>query len=59
MKFSVPVTFTISGWVEIEAATLKEAKEKAPHLEVDVTSLHDKDDSCEIHTDEIARIKDA
>jgi hypothetical protein len=32
MKFSVPVTLTVTGWVEIEAEDLQEAQKKAKDL---------------------------
>lgn len=56
MKYVVPVTATITGWVEVEADTLKEAKQKAEQLDedgVNLVDIKDSDTTTECHIDEM------
>lgn len=64
MKFSAPVTYTTTGWIEIEADTLDEAKKKAAYLNdmdsdgVNYFDIKDAGISSEVHADEVEPIKD-
>ena len=58
-KYFVPVTYTISGWVEISAENKHDALVKAEHLSDSgfVQSLiQDPDFSTEVFTDELSEI---
>lgn len=57
MKFTVPASVTISGWIEVEAANLAEAKVKAEKFNddgIDTDCLNDPDFCSVVHADETA-----
>lgn len=61
MKFSVPVVYTISGWLEINADSLEDARKKAAQINedgVDFCSIEDSDAVSECLIDEIEVIGD-
>lgn len=63
MKFSAPVTYTTTGWVEIEADSLVQAIAKANAMNhdgdgVDYFSIKDAEVSSAVHADEVEPIKD-
>lgn len=62
MKFTVPVAYTIIGWVEVEAETRAEAKKKAEELEekgnLAVEDLNQSDTSLEVFQDEIEPMRE-
>lgn len=54
--FSVPVTYTVSGWIEIKAETLAQAKQKAEKLNeegVEMNQIEDSETSSEVHIEEM------
>ena len=56
MKFTVPASVTISGWIEIDAPSIEEAKKIADHnndVGIDQGELNDIDICSVVHTDEI------
>lgn len=61
MKFSAPVVYTISGWIEIEAADLAEAKKIAKEINetdgVEFSSIKDQTTDSEILVNEIQAIQ--
>ena len=61
MKFTVPASVTISGWIEVEAIGIGEAKAKAERLNddgIDADDLNDRDYCSVVHADEAAPMGD-
>lgn len=59
MKFAIPVVYTVTGWLEIDANSLDEAKEKASTINeegVPFYDIKDSDTSSECMLDEIEKI---
>ena len=57
MKFTVPASVTISGWIEVEAATLADAKAKCAKLNdegIDSDCLNDTEFHSVVHGNELA-----
>ena len=60
MKFSVPVVYTVTGWIELEAKSLKAAKQQASLLsEKGVPFFDIKNSETHSHcmTEEVERLK--
>lgn len=61
-RFSVPAILTVTGWVEIKAATMDEAMEKAAELNdkgVDEEHMLDLEFKSELVLEELEEIKEA
>lgn len=58
-KFSVPATYTISGWVTVEAESMDEAMEVAHKMNqagVEMYHIEDTSTSSELMVDEIEEV---
>ncbi len=56
MKFTVPVTYTISGWIEINADDVNAARKKAEELNdagISIDIIEDRSDASEVHVMEL------
>jgi len=56
MKFSVPASVTVTGWILVQAESLEAAKTEAARLNdvgISLEALNDADESSEVHADEI------
>ena len=56
MRFTAPVTYTTTGWIEIQAESIEDARKEAERLNdegVEYLSIQDADCHSEVHVDEI------
>lgn len=61
MKFTVPVMYHISGWIEIEADDYSAARTKANDLNdtgFDLELIQDRNDSSEVFVEELSGVGD-